>query len=324
MINLIFRKKTTGVSIEELFTNLKKELSARGYCIKSSEVPCAGVSVNSIIRNLIFTYKQPGLIHITGDIYYVAINPLKKTLLTIHDIGSILKGGKISVLIKKIFWIWLPCLFANKITVISNYSKNELLKIIPWVSNKVRVIYNPVNSQLKKTDKYFNKNYPEILHIGTKSNKNLENTIKGLYQLPCKLVIVGKLTKDQHNLLNKFKIFYENHINIPYSEIKNLYERCDIVSFISKYEGFGLPIIEAQKVGRVVITSTRASIPEIAGEGAHFVNPENIVEIKNGFKKLIEDDSYREKLIEKGFNNVARFEITNISNQYIALYKEML
>lgn len=324
MITLIFRKKNQGTSIEELFTDIKKAINNNGLKLKSTEVPCGSVNIGALVRNTIFVHNQKGILHVTGDIHYVAINPFRKMILTIHDIGSIIEGVKFNTLLKKIIWIWLPCFFVKRITVISDYSKNELLKCVPWAKSKVRVIYNPVNSQLIKKNKVFNKNCPVILHIGTKSNKNLENTIKGLAQIHCRLIIIGKLTNEQLNLLIEKKICYENYRNIPFSTIKQIYENCDIVSFISKYEGFGLPVIEAQKVGRVVITSNRAAIPEIAGKGAHIVNPEDINEIENGFQKLIDDDFYRENLINMGFNNVVRFDINIISKQYIALYKEIL
>ena len=165
---------------------------------------------------------------------------------------------------------------------------------------------------------------PVILHLGTKTNKNLERTIKGLQGITCKLIIVGNLNESHLTLLNQCKTEYINYSNLPFSKIKDLYENCDIVSFISLYEGFGMPIIEAQKVGRVVITAKNSAIPEIAKDSVHYVNPMNIEEINLGFKKLIQNNNYRNMLIEKGFKNVKRFDISNISSQYVTIYKELL
>lgn len=212
---------------------------------------------------------------------------------------------------------------ANRITTISYFSKKQVLELAPWARKKITVIYNPVNSILEKKTKKFNSEYPVILHLGTKQNKNLDRTVLALVDIPCKLVIVGILNKEQLEILKMSKIDFENHVNIPFTHIKELYEYCDLVAFISLYEGFGMPIIEAQKVGRAVITSDRSSIPEVANNTALMVDPENIEAIHAGFKKLINDDYFRNQLIEEGFKNVKRFDINNIANQYLELYKKL-
>jgi len=322
-ICLVYRKKGKGYSIEEIFDNLITEFLRKKVLVKKAEVPHNKISFVNIIKNIIFVQKQKGLVHVTGDIHYVTINPFKKTILTIHDVGSIMKGNSLNIFFKKTLWIWLPTLFVSQITVISNFSKEELLKIAPWAKKKITVIHNPVNSSLKNVPKEFNKRFPSILHIGTKPNKNLKNTIKALNGIACKLIVVGKLNADQIELLSANKIYYVNYYNIQYSKIKKLYEKCDIVSFISKYEGFGMPVIEAQRVGRPIITSNVCSIPEIAGRGAHFVNPENIFEIHSGFKKIISDNHYRQRLIKLGEENVKRFSINAIADQFINLYNKL-
>ena len=104
----------------------------------------------------------------------------------------------------------------------------------------------------------------------------------------------------------------------------NEYEKCDILSFVSTYEGFGLPIIEAQTCGRVVITSNISSLPEVAGNGAYFINPYDITEIKNGIKELINNSKLRDELIQNGIENVKRFNPEQIANQYKELYQKVL
>lgn len=323
-INFLFRKRERGISIEELFTDIGSYINSESdYKIYFREVPYSKINISCLIKNILFAQKTEGLIHITGDIHYVAINPFKKTILTIHDVGSALHGNKCEKFIKKLLWLWLPGFFVNKITVISLHTQKEVLEIMPWVKHKIVVIPNPVNSTLEYLPKVFNSQHPRILHLGTKENKNLENTILGLKDIQCTLQIVGVLSNKQKTLLQKSGMEWENYFNLPYKAIKDLYENCDIVSFISKYEGFGMPIIEAQKVGRVIITSRRASIPEVAGNGAHFVDPENSVQIKAGFLKLINDDNYRKKLIEHGLINVERFTIKSISRKYQSLYNNL-
>ena len=98
----------------------------------------------------------------------------------------------------------------------------------------------------------------------------------------------------------------------------------DILAFVSTYEGFGLPIIEAQAIGRVVITSNLASMPEVAGKGALFVNPFSVEEIREGIVSLIENEHDRATLIKRGLENVKRFDKEKIANQYQEIYDEFL
>jgi len=102
------------------------------------------------------------------------------------------------------------------------------------------------------------------------------------------------------------------------------YINCDMLCFVSTYEGFGLPIIEAQACGRVVITSNNASMPEIANNGALLVNPLDVNDIKNGINLLINNSKLREELISKGIENVKRFQPEIIANQYQQLYDSIL
>jgi glycosyltransferase involved in cell wall biosynthesis len=261
--------------------------------------------------------------HITGHVNYLALVTGRKTILTIHDIGSSFYGGKLHQIFMKLFWYYLPCLLVKKITVISEFSKEELIKLVPFAKEKIKVISNPVNSSLEYKPREFNKVKPLILHIGTKSNKNLERTIEALEGISCKFLIIGELSEKQQELLKKYKIDYTNKKYIPFSEIKAAYEECDLVSFVSLYEGFGMPVIEAQAVGRPVLTSAIEPINEVAGEAACFVDPENVEEIKQGFLKIIEDDEFRRQLIVRGQENEKRFQVEEIANQFLELYKEV-
>ncbi len=190
-------------------------------------------------------------------------------------------------------------------------------------STKIKVIYNCLSPLFQSSPKPFNKEKPLILHIGTKENKNLTNLIKAVNGLTIKINIVGELNTEQKLLLTENQVDFNNFQNVSDEQLFSLYRECDILSFISTYEGFGLPIIEAQSVGRPVITSNLSSMPEIAGEGALLVNPHSIESIHDGIKKVINDDIFREKLILKGHENIKRFDPENIAYQYLQLYKEV-
>ena len=98
---------------------------------------------------------------------------------------------------------------------------------------------------------------------------------------------------------------------------------CDIVSFPSLFEGFGMPIVEANAVGRPVITSKLAPMTEIANDAAFFVNPYDINSIKNAFLEIIGNEILRRQLIKNGLANTKRFRTDNISKMFFNLYMKL-
>lgn len=330
-INFIYRKKRPGAfSIEELFQSIEKEINKQGVKTTSLQLPHSGAGIRNLIENITFVKKKRSKIyHITGEVQYAALGSGKNTILTVHDVGSAIHGSPIKKFLIKLLWFWIPSLIVKKITTISEFSKKELTALIPWAKNKINVIHNPVNDLIiQNMDYQVNSPTPEngvfnILHIGTKSNKNLLRTIEALNDLPCVLTIVGTLSPEQEEKLNKGNIVYENCSNISFEEIIQLYKKTDLVCFASTYEGFGMPIIEAQALGKPVITSNISSMPEIAGTSAVLVNPYATESIRNAILSLINDESFRLKKIEAGYQNVKRFLPETICAQYIEIYKSL-
>src|SRR5690606_23854889 len=105
----------------------------------------------------------------------------------------------------------------------------------------------------------------------------------------CELIIIGRLHSNLKIKLDQSHLIYQLKSGLTNTEVIEEYKKCDFLSFISTYEGFGLPILEAHAIGRPVITSNVASMPEVAGKGALKVDPYNVEEIREGIKKLIND-----------------------------------
>jgi len=101
------------------------------------------------------------------------------------------------------------------------------------------------------------------------------------------------------------------------------YEDADIIALASTYEGFGMPILEGQAVGRPVISSNLFSMPEVAGNAACLVDPFDVNSIRAGIIKIIQNDEYRNRLVRDGFENVKRFDPDHIAFQYLDLYQEV-
>jgi glycosyltransferase involved in cell wall biosynthesis len=101
------------------------------------------------------------------------------------------------------------------------------------------------------------------------------------------------------------------------------YERADLVIFVSLAEGFGMPIIEAQAVGRPVIVSNLSPMKEVAGEGALAVDPFDIEAIRSAIRTVIEDGQLRHRMIAAGLENVKRFNAEVVAGQYAQLYRSI-
>ncbi len=124
-------------------------------------------------------------------------------------------------------------------------------------------------------------------------------------------------------LLQQSNVEYSNVFNLSNKEVVKEYENCDIVNFPSLFEGFGMPIIEGQAVGRPVLTSNILPMKSVAGEGAVLVNPESVESIKNGYIKIITNENFRNNLVNKGVLNVKRFQLNTVTDLYLDLYKNL-
>jgi glycosyltransferase involved in cell wall biosynthesis len=319
------RKPRPGnFSIENVFSQVRNALPADVQWSKK-ELPFFSQGfVKRLLSSIAAAFYQKDVNHITGDIQFIALFLKKKrTVLTIHDVGLLNHPNRWARLLLKWFWIVLPVKKSAVITTVSVQTKEELLKYVDVNPSKIKVVYNPVSPLFIKEPKTFNKATPRILQIGTKHNKNVLRLIQSLNGIPCELDIIGNADDTLLQALDAANIKFQLSRNLSDEEIVEKYRTADIVSFISTHEGFGMPIIEANAIGRVVVTSNISSMPEIAGEAAHFVDPFDVTSMRNGILRVIEDDSYRETLITKGYANRKRFDSNEIALQYAEIYRSI-
>jgi glycosyltransferase involved in cell wall biosynthesis len=277
--------------------------------------------VNAIIE----AWKLKGDInHITGDVNFLALGlPARNTILTIHDCGfmHLYAGWRRSLL--RWFWLKLPVRHCQYITAVSAATKAEIIKYTNCPADKIKVIPTIISTRFVHSPSTPSDKRPMILHIGTAENKNLEGHIKALKGLAVQLYIVGSLKPHQKKLLEEYEIDYQNDYNLSDEALFELYKACSLVLFASTLEGFGMPILEAQAVGRPVITSNLSSMPYVAGDAACLVDPHDPLSIRAGVEKILSDSTYRGELIQKGLKNIERFSAIEVARQYEALYAEV-
>lgn len=311
-------------SIEALFRGIRKYLPAS----IESEVRVSKYFSNGIWKRLYnileAAWWEGDVKHITGDVHYLALLlNKKKSILTIHDCGLLYKHHGLARKFFHLFWFYLPVRRVKKVVAISEATKAEVIKFTRCDPRKVVVIPDFIDKAFQPVPKVFDQDKPVLLHIGMTENKNLFRLIEAIEGIPCRLNIVGKLEAVHVKKLESHQIDYFVEYNISDEAMVKKYETCDVLTFVSTFEGFGMPILEANAVGRAVLTSNLSSMPEVAGDAACLVDPYDVKSIREGLLKIINDAAYREELIKNGFKNNARFKVEEIAMSYAELYKEV-
>lgn len=270
--------------------------------------------------------------------YNVPLLPIraKKRLLTIHDVFQLAFFDTLS-LPQKIYArtvINLAVRLSDKVLTVSDFSKSEITRFTGVNPQKVQVIYNGIDRELfihcenKKTLDEVSAKYklPSkfILYVGNvKPHKNLNRLVKAVKEIweEYKLVIVGKkdgfITGDKefYEMINNEKDIKEHIIFTGIVDRKDLpviYSLATLLTFPSLYEGFGFPPIEAMACGCPCVVSNTASIPEVCGDAAYYVDPYDIEDITKGIAKVLGDNDLRNNLRQKGNNRVELYNCKNI------------
>jgi glycosyltransferase involved in cell wall biosynthesis len=352
----IFRKNNpVFFSIERIFASLAAELDRKGADIASFFVPDSGVSLNNVLKARTLAAKARTLAakartsttktntpatraitsvagsngpiyHVTGDIHYIVLGlPGRNTILTIHDCVFLYKRkGLKKWLLKKLFLDW-PVRRCAMVTTISEATKRDILAHTRCRPEKITVIPNPVDEAVfYHRPAVFRQDCPVILFMGSTPNKNLGRVAQALDRVPCQLHIVGEIPAADIELLQQYKIQYTQSLRLSDEEIADAYASSDLLMFPSTFEGFGLPILEAQRTGRPVITSNISPMKEVAAEGARLVDPFSVDSIREGALAVIGNRQERERMVEAGLQNCKRYHPEYIADQYMACYQKLL
>lgn len=319
----VYRKqRPDAFSIEELFRTIARELRKQIEVIEYEVGERS--SFLSDVRKL--RSMNADIYHVTGDInYFIPFLPRGRTVLTVHDIGHYLFG--LTGVKRQIYkWLWLrwPLRTASAVTCVSEETQKNICTHLKFPLNRLVFIQNCYSPLFYPVSKEFNTTCPTILQVGTKSYKNVPRLARALKGIRCRLVLIGKIDNELAQVMIEAGIDYINRTNISHKELVSEYVACDMVSFASIGEGFGVPIIEAQAVGRPLLTSDVSPLRDVAGSGACLVNPLSEESIRAGINRLIGDSTYRANLVANGLVNARRFSPTSTAERYLAIYKNLL
>jgi glycosyltransferase involved in cell wall biosynthesis len=321
---LLFRQPGRFFSIERIFQQLSPIL-AQSISLSTMEMKHARITIGNILANIRQAKNSSAEVyHITGDIHYVALGlPPRRTLLTIHDCVFLYAASGLKRRLLKWLLLDMPVRRSRLVTTISEATRQDILHFTGCSPQKVIVIPDPVSDTIRYSRADFRTEEPVILFMGTTDNKNLFRVAQALNGINCRLEIVGQLNADQIRALSEQSIRYNQQSGLSDEQVAAAYANADLVLFPSTFEGFGLPIVEAQKSGRPVITSDLSPMKEVAGGAAHLVDPYSADSIREGVLFLIRQPDYRQQLVEKGLANVHRFSAPAIAAQYLECYKKL-
>ncbi len=313
-------------SIEELFSTIREHLPDE-FTASTHIARHYSRGVLTRLRIAMEAARLQGdLNHITGDIHFIAmaLDPAR-TILTVHDCIPLTRTKGLRRRILRYFWFRMPARRSACVTVISEKTRREFLEHVSIDPSRVVVIPNCVAPEfVPGPTREPDPGSIRILQIGTTENKNLDVVCAALSGMPCTLQIIGRLTERQKVLLAEHEIRYENLYGISQEALALCYRTADIVTFVSTYEGFGMPVIEAQASGTPVITSDLSPMREIAGAGACLVDPMDAVAVREAVSRLVRDAAYRTAVIRNGLKNVEQYTPGSVAENYADIYRKVL
>ena len=287
----------------------------------------------------------------------------KPYVVTIHDMGSLLfangPGFRNDL---RLYRLRRGLLRADRVIAVSSATRRDVESVMGIPGGRVRTIYNapdpsfhaptalPVACvgeaglhyppEMSRVLERYQIHYPFLLYVGrTNPQKNIPRLVEAFAVLhgdlrdhalykDLRLIIIGDEIS-RHAALRHAVIQsrVEDVVRflgfVPIETLRVFYQAAAAFVFPSLYEGFGLPPLEAMACGTPVVCSSVSSLPEVVGEAAAIVNPENVFDIARGIREVLLDHGLRRVLIEKGYAQLKQFSWARTAAQVLETYKEV-
>ncbi|MCM8819713.1 MAG: glycosyltransferase family 4 protein [Candidatus Omnitrophica bacterium] len=272
-------------------------------------------------------HNNPLLINLvnTAPIFY------GNKIVTVHDISWYHFSDYVTPKFYYYYKILIPRVIKNskKIFTVSFFSRDDIIKSLNLKDIKIDVVYNSVSDKFK----FLNLEREKIILsvASLQPYKNISNLIKAFILLKTnnkfnnyKLTLVGSINKKIFSKTDIFEIS-KGRDDIIFAEyvsddkLIEYYNKAEVFVLPSLFEGFGIPPLEAMACGCPCVVSNVASLPEVCGDAAYYVNPYDVKDIADGIEKVLTDENLRDDLIKKGFENVKRFSWESSARKIIEI-----
>ena len=239
---------------------------------------------------------------------------------------------------------------AARIFAVSNFTRTEIEKLFGIPSNRIEVVYNAIDERFLRGHaspadreliaQRYQVTYPFLLYAGRISpHKNVVRMIEAFSALKTelekeqaypdlKLIIIGDDLSGNPDLRRTVvRSGVQNDVRflgfIPIEVLRIFYDSAKVFVFPSLYEGFGLPPLEAMAHGTPVVTSNVSSLPEVVGNAAVLVNPENVFEIMRALHRVLMDQPLRERMKERGYQQATKFSWESSVRRVLDVYEQV-
>src|SRR5712671_5937410 len=239
---------------------------------------------------------------------------------------------------------------AARILAVSNFTKNEMEKLFETSPERIEVVYNAIDERFlhghaspadrELIAQRYQVTYPFLLYAGRVSaHKNVVRMIEAFSALKTelerdhafpdlKLIIIGDDLSGNPDLRRTvIRAGVQNDVRflgfVPIEVLRIFYDSAKIFVFPSLYEGFGLPPLEAMAHGTPVVTSNVSSLPEVVGDAAVLVNPENVFEIMRALHRVLLDKGLRDRMKERGYQQATKFSWEKSVRRILEVYRQV-
>ncbi|RKR82273.1 glycosyltransferase involved in cell wall biosynthesis [Mucilaginibacter gracilis] len=266
-----------------------------------------------------------------------------KSVVTIHDLIFMRFPQYFDFVSRKIYAakIKYACKHADKIIAISEKTKADLIELLKVNPTKIETVYQDCDESFKVVQSPEKKNEIKLkyalplnflLTIGTiEERKNLLLAVKALTLLPIniQLVVVGKDTAyadevkqyiKQHQLYHRVLFLSD----VAFADLPAIYQLAQVFVYPSRYEGFGIPVLEALVSGTPVIAASGSCLEEAGGPDSLYVEPDDENDLARKINLILTDKVLRQTMVDKGLNYARKFDNKNLATQLLNLYKNVL
>ena len=274
-------------------------------------------------------------------------------VLTVHDLLEHMYGSRNASSLRRSMHYYLTRRVlrrAARVIAVSQFTRNEIEKLLAIPDARIEVVYNAIDERFlyghaTQADRdliaqRYLVNHPFILYAGAiRPHKNVVRIIEAFSALKSelqkenlypdiKLIIIGD-DLSSHPRLRRTVVRsgVQNDVRflgfVPIEVLRIFYDVAKVFVFPSLYEGFGLPPLEAMAHGTPVVTSNTSSLPEVAGNAALLVNPENVFEIRRGLQRVLLDSALRDRMKLRGYEQAKKFSWTTSVSRILEIYREV-
>ena len=292
-----------------------------------------------------------------ADLYHIPLNVVSVLMptpyvVTVHDMSSLLYDQMPTRRRRfRRYQFRRGLERAGRIIAVSNATQRDIEGLFGINAGKIRRIYNAPDPQFLEANpdpsdpeqlltlERYQIRRPFLLYVGTiRPQKNIPRLVEAFAVLRAeleghptygdlRLIIIGdEISRHPEVRRTVIQTRVEQAVRflgfVPFDTLRTFYASAAAFVFPSLYEGFGLPPLEAMASGTPVVTSNVSSLPEVVGDSAVLVNPENVFEIARGIREALTSESLREALVRRGHQQARKFSWEATARQVLDVYQE--